>query len=217
MNPDYSKYTILELEDILINIDKRAYSKRYQQAKSEYNKKLSDPVQVELEKQTESIQSKNNKIYAQFAISLGIMVFFTARIIDALYSGVNLNNAFHLSIVVPQLRLAEAFYVNFLGCKKGRDTGKWIDIIFFGHQLTLHQETEKIKAQSIDHFGVILVKTEWLSLAKKIEVVNYPFILSPNEKINDDNSESGKFIIKDPASNIIEFKFYQKSSVDLLS
>ena len=128
-----------------------------------------------------------------------------------------MNNPFHLSFVVPKLRLAEEFYVNFLGCKKGRDTGQWIDIIFFGHQLTLHQETENMKAQSIDHFGVILDKAEWLSIVQKIEVENIPFILSPSEKTNDDNSESGKFIIKDPASNLIEFKFYQKSPLDMVS
>ncbi len=128
-----------------------------------------------------------------------------------------MNKPFHLSFVVPKLRLAEEFYVNFLGCKKGRDTGKWIDILFFGHQLTLHQENKNMKAQSIDHFGVILDKAEWLSIAQKIEVENIPFILPPTEKTNDDNSESGKFIIKDPANNMIEFKFYQKSPLDLVS
>ena len=127
-----------------------------------------------------------------------------------------MNNPFHLSFVVPKLRLAEEFYVNFLGCKKGRDTGQWIDIIFFGHQLTIHQETESMEAQCIDHFGVILDKAEWLSIAQKIEVENIPFVISPNEKIHNDNSESGKFIIKDPASNMIEFKFHQKSPADLV-
>jgi len=124
-----------------------------------------------------------------------------------------LNNSFHLSFVVPELRLVEEFYVKFLGCKKGRDTGQWIDIIFFGHQLTIHQETELMKAQSIDHFGIILEKIDWLSIVEKVGVENMPFILSPNLKTNDDSSESGKFIIKDPANNLIEFKFYQKSPI----
>jgi len=125
-----------------------------------------------------------------------------------------LNNPFHLSFVVQNLLLVEEFYVEILGCKKGRDTGKWIDIIFFGHQLTLHQETESMKAQPIDHFGIILERAEWLSVAQKIKVENIPFILSPTEKINDDNGESGKFIVKDPASNLIEFKFYRKPPLD---
>lgn len=128
-----------------------------------------------------------------------------------------MSNPFHLSFVVPELRLAEEFYVNFLGCKKGRDTGKWIDIIFFGHQLTLHQETEVMEAKSIDHFGVILEKTEWLSIVQKVEVETLPFVLSPNKKTNDDSSESGKFIIKDPAGNLIEFKFYKKSPINMVS
>jgi len=122
-----------------------------------------------------------------------------------------MNNPFHLSIVVPELPLTEEFYVSFLGCKKGRDEGRWIDIIFFGHQLTIHQETELMKAHPIDHFGVILERDEWLSISQKAKSENIPFILFPTEKTNDDKSESGKFIIKDPAGNLIEFKFYKKS------
>jgi extradiol dioxygenase family protein len=44
--------------------------------------------------------------------------------------------------------------------------GYCIDIIFFGHQLTLHQETSLMKVHPIDHFGVILEKDEWLSIAQ---------------------------------------------------
>jgi len=122
-----------------------------------------------------------------------------------------LNNPFHLSIVVPELPLAEDFYVSFLECKKGRDKEQWIDIIFFGHQLTIHQETNSKKAHPIDHFGVILEREEWLSISQKAKIENVPFILFPTEKMNDDKSESGKFIIKDPAGNLIEFKFYKKN------
>lgn len=66
-------------------------------------------------------------------------------------------------------------------------------------------------SQSIDHFGVILEKAEWLSIAQKVKIESIPFVLSPCEKINDDKSESGKFIIKDPANNMIEFKFHKTS------
>ena len=126
-----------------------------------------------------------------------------------------MNKPFHLSFVVPELRLAEGFYVDFLGCKKGRDTRQWIDIIFFGHQLTLHQETESMKAHAIDHFGIILERDEWLSISQKVSKHNIPFVLPPTEKTNEDKSESGKFIIKDPAGNLIEFKFYKKAFLEL--
>lgn len=119
-----------------------------------------------------------------------------------------------MSFVVADLRLVEAFYVDFLGCKKGRDTGRWIDVIFYGHQLTLHQETTAKRAQSIDHFGVILDKAEWLSIIQKMDRAKVPYILSPDQKTNEDESESGKFIIKDPASNLLEFKFYKKSPLE---
>ena len=85
------------------------------------------------------------------------------------------------------------------------------------YHLCFHQETQEMKAQAIDHFGVILDKAEWLSIKQKIENGNIGFTLSPNEKINDDKSESGKFIINDPANNSIEFKFYQKSPLDMAS
>lgn len=122
---------------------------------------------------------------------------------------------FHLSFVVPDLRGAEAFYTGLLGCKKGRDTGQWIDIIFYGHQLTIHQAQNDLPAQSIDHFGVILGKDEWLTLIEKLKHASIDFVLAPSEKINDNGSESGKFVINDPANNALEFKFYQETPIDI--
>ncbi len=127
-----------------------------------------------------------------------------------------MNNPFHLSFVVPELRLTENFYVNFLGCKKGRDTGEWIDIIFFGHQLTLHQETESMKAQSIDHFGVILSKVEWLSISEKVKCANITFELLPSEKVNEDNSESGsESQIKNAYKNVFNKQFKRAKTINM--
>ncbi len=119
---------------------------------------------------------------------------------------------FHLSFTVPNLREAEAFYIDLLECKKGRDTGDWIDVIFYGHQLTIHQENEEMHSQAIDHFGVILEKDEWLTVLEKIQRIGAEFVLSPSTPTAENNSESGKFIIKDPANNLIEFKFYKSHS-----
>ncbi len=47
---------------------------------------------------------------------------------------------FHLSLVVPDLNRVRAFYVDVLGCRVGREMGSWLDILFFGHQLTIHQD-----------------------------------------------------------------------------
>ncbi len=81
---------------------------------------------------------------------------------------------FHLLFVVPNLEKVRNFYVNILGCEVGRDTGKWIDIIFFGHQITIHQEREGITAKAIDHFGPVLEKEEWLKISDTLSSSNIP-------------------------------------------
>ena len=45
-----------------------------------------------------------------------------------------MSNSFHLAIPAWN---AEAFYTNILGCKTGnREVGKWVDIDFWGNELT---------------------------------------------------------------------------------
>jgi extradiol dioxygenase family protein len=115
---------------------------------------------------------------------------------------------FHLSLVVPDLNQAKEFYVNVLNCNVGRDTGKWLDIIFFGHQITMHQEQKTMKAKTIDHFGPVLDKAEWQAVAEKLSSSGVDFQLPPTIKANGTSAESGKYIVKDPAGNLLEFKYY---------
>lgn len=116
---------------------------------------------------------------------------------------------FHLSFTVPNLEEAKKFYLNHLGCKIGRDTGDWIDVIFFGHQITIHQESEDMHSIPIDHFGVILSKHDWIDISNRISSSDVPFELNPIIKEEGTDIESGKFIVKDPASNVLEFKYYE--------
>ena len=119
---------------------------------------------------------------------------------------------FHLSIVVPDLELARSFYCDLLGCQLGRDTGQWIDVLFFGHQLTIHQEGEGRFAKPIDHFGPILYKEQWQNIHGLLSSNNRAFEMRPFIKNVGKDSESGKFIVKDPAGNILEFKYYKNFS-----
>ena len=116
---------------------------------------------------------------------------------------------FHLSFTVPDLEQCKAFYINILKCRISRDTGFWVDVIFFGHQLTLHQEQDGKPSIPLDHFGVVLSNEEWLKVSLKISSQYLPFVLSPIIKEQGTDTESGKFIIKDPAYNILEFKYYK--------
>lgn len=115
---------------------------------------------------------------------------------------------FHLSFVVPDLDEAKAFYRNVLECSIGRDAGTWIDILFFGHQVTIHQESNSMKAKPIDHFGPILEKKTWQSVAERCKSFDVTFVMQPTVRSEGENDESGKFIILDPARNILEFKYY---------
>ena len=116
---------------------------------------------------------------------------------------------FHLSFSVPNLEQCKKFYINILECNIGRDTGSWIDVIFFGHQLTLHQEQDGKPSIPLDHFGAILTNKEWLKVSNNITSQDLPFVLKPIIKEEGTDTESGKFIIKDPANNILEFKYYK--------
>ena len=118
---------------------------------------------------------------------------------------------FHLSIVVPDLEQARAFYVNLLGCNIGRDKGQWIDVNFFGHQMTIHQERENMRAKPIDHYGPILDKIEWESISNIFNSKGVVFDMQPLIINKGNKDESGKFIVKDPAGNILEFKYYKTS------
>jgi extradiol dioxygenase family protein len=45
---------------------------------------------------------------------------------------------YHLALPVNDLAAASDFYCRLLGCETGRTAERWIDLNFFGHQLSLH-------------------------------------------------------------------------------
>ena len=49
---------------------------------------------------------------------------------------------FHFAVPAGDLAVTEKFYVEILGCKTGnREVGRWVDIDFWGNELTLHKST----------------------------------------------------------------------------
>ena len=88
-----------------------------------------------------------------------------------------MSNSFHLAIPAGNLKKAEDFYTKILGCKTGnREDGKWVDIDFWGNELTLHQTEMKLPRERHDvdmgnvpvpHFGVHLKKEIFNFLGKK--------------------------------------------------
>jgi hypothetical protein len=115
---------------------------------------------------------------------------------------------FHLSFVVPDKVPVKEFYLNTLGCSLGRDTESWFDILFFEHQLTVHQASDQMPAYKIDHFGPVLDKETWLVMAERCKTNKVNFLMKPSIKEKGGSNESGKFLIADSAGNVLEFKYY---------
>ena len=92
-----------------------------------------------------------------------------------------MSSSFHLAIPAGDLKKAEAFYTNILGCKTGnREDGKWVDIDFWGNELTLHQTSMKLPSERHDvdmgqvpvpHFGVHLKKDVLIKLKQILKLI----------------------------------------------
>src|SRR6185295_5630487 len=71
---------------------------------------------------------------------------------------------FHLSLPVADLAAAKRFYVEVLEAKVGRENEEWLDILLWGHQITLQKKPDEVvplAQQGKRHFGVTLPWNEW--------------------------------------------------------
>lgn len=126
---------------------------------------------------------------------------------------------FHLAIPVHDLELGREFYAGVLGCSTGRESERWIDFDFFGHQLVTHLDTgmnAKDLTNPVDsdkvpvpHFGIILKKKDWDTLAQKLTDANVKFIIEPKTRFKSNAGEQSTMFIKDPSGNALEFKAFQ--------
>lgn len=126
---------------------------------------------------------------------------------------------FHLAIPVHDLEIAREFYGSVLSCSTGRESENWIDFNFFGHQLVTHLDKNMNISDStntvdgnrvpVPHFGIILKKKDWDTLAKKLSAANVDFIVEPRTRFKDNTGEQSTMFIKDPSGNALEFKSFQ--------
>ena len=82
-----------------------------------------------------------------------------------------MSRIFHLAIPAGDLDKAKVFYCKILGCESGNsEEGYWVDIDFWGNELTLHQSTEALPKKkhhvdmgevSVPHFGVHLEEDDF--------------------------------------------------------
>jgi extradiol dioxygenase family protein len=128
---------------------------------------------------------------------------------------------FHLAFPVYDLAKTRVFYTEQLGCTIGRESDRWIDFNFFGHQITAHLVNKTIPvatnpvdghAVPIHHFGVILDWNAWHELADKLKAAETDFVIKPGIRFKGQAGEQATMFIRDPSGNALEFKSFRKSS-----
>lgn len=126
---------------------------------------------------------------------------------------------FHLSIPVAELDPAKRFYVEVLGATSGRVSTEWLDVLLWGHQITLqHQpaQTLPLDQQGKRHFGVVLPWTEWELEVKRLKALDISFLREPIVLLEGTAQEQAKFYLNDPSYNVIEVKAYRNCASTLM-
>ena len=129
---------------------------------------------------------------------------------------------FHLAFPVSDLEATRNFFTDVLGCATGRQSDRWIDFDFFGHQVVAHladEEHNPAPTNPVDgkqvpssHFGVILHWDEWHALAEKLKTSDIEFLIEPNIRFEGEVGEQATMFFMEPSGNALEFKSFKDMS-----
>jgi uncharacterized protein len=117
----------------------------------------------------------------------------------------------HLSIPVRDLDEAAAFYADVLGCDVGRATDDFVDVWFFGMQVTLHSAPDEMRTaeqRGVRHFGVTLGAAELGRRLAQARDKGAVFLTEPTTDHAGTPREQTKAKILDPSGNVVELKTY---------
>lgn len=127
------------------------------------------------------------------------------------------NPPFHLAFPVNDIESTRDFYHHLLGCAVGRESDRWIDFNFFGHQITAHlaKQADTVTTNPVDgdnvpvrHFGAILAMSAWQELATQLEQHGTEFTIAPHIRFKGEVGEQATMFFHDPSGNAIEFKAF---------
>lgn len=122
---------------------------------------------------------------------------------------------FHLAFHVSDLDEAARFYVEVLGAQLGRRSDTWVDVTWYGHQLSMHlgqpmatTPTGQVDGQAVPmpHFGLILRLDEWQRLRQRLETHALPMVIAPHVRFAGEPGEQATLFLRDPFGNPIEIK-----------
>ncbi|WP_242084394.1 VOC family protein [Aestuariivivens sediminis] len=132
--------------------------------------------------------------------------------------------AFHMSLPCLSVRETKRFYAN-LGASFGRSTESWVDVNFYGHQITfIHAEKFNFNSPNYVfegkilpafHFGIILDRTTWQTILNTLVELQLELV-TETSFLTDQVGEHQSFFVKDPNDYMLEFKCF-KNSNDIFS
>ena len=130
-----------------------------------------------------------------------------------------MSRPFHLAVPAGDLNIATKFYTDILGCKLGnREEDKWVDVDFWGNELTLHKTNMKLPNERHDvdmgkvpvpHFGVHLERKIFEKIKSNLEENKIKYIDKPYTRFKGTKFEQNTFFIEDPNGNILELKTFE--------
>jgi hypothetical protein len=113
---------------------------------------------------------------------------------------------------VRDIEEAQSFYVHTLGCQAARRREDFIDVWFFGLQLTLHDRPDEVTGLAPDgsrHFGVTLGRDEFDHLVDRLQKNGVEWVVPVTTDDAGLLTEQTKGKIVDPSGNVIEIKTYK--------
>jgi extradiol dioxygenase family protein len=129
---------------------------------------------------------------------------------------------FHLAFPIRDIEETRKFYGDVLGCEIGRNTDRWIDFNFFGHQLSAHIKPEELGSKALTivdnkqvplrHFGAILEWEEFDGLAERVRKNGIQFVIEPYVRFKGEVGEQATMFFFDPCGNALEFKAFKDKS-----
>ncbi|MEY2993278.1 MAG: hypothetical protein RL357_213 [Pseudomonadota bacterium] len=127
-------------------------------------------------------------------------------------------SCFHLAFNVTDLDIAERFYVDVLGAQPGRRSDTWVDVVWMGHQLSMHLGTPFATANTgcvdthmvpMPHFGLVVLQADWEAMRERLESHRVPMVIEPQVRFKGQPGEQSTLFFKDPFGNPIEIKGYR--------
>ena len=120
---------------------------------------------------------------------------------------------FHLSFPVRALEESVAFYRQCFGVSVGRSSAEWVDVILFGHQLTLHNQPAQVRPREergVRHFGAIVSWGCWEDVRARVVAYKPSFEAEIHHRLVGEAGEHVKLLLEDPDGNLIEIKAYKE-------